>query len=60
MAHLLPLQFAKKNSRTLRKGLRDLCALRAPDIVSLEADVQNFSTNSPPNSPPNSPLNFLP
>ncbi|WP_316833669.1 DUF1634 domain-containing protein [Pedobacter nutrimenti] len=34
MAHLLPLQFAKKNSRTLRKGLRDLRASSAR-LISL-------------------------
>jgi len=41
-----PLQFAKENSRTLRKDLRDLRLLQPPDIASLEAAVQNFSLNS--------------
>jgi hypothetical protein len=42
--HHPPLQFATKNSRTLRKDLRDLRLFQPPDIVSLEAAVQNFST----------------
>jgi len=40
----LPSAFATKNSRTLRKDLRDLRLLQPLDIVSLEAAVQNFST----------------
>jgi len=39
---LPPLQFATENSRTLRKDLRNLRLFQPPDIVSLEAVVQNF------------------
>ncbi len=40
----LPMQFAKENSRMLQKGLTDLRLFQPPDIVSLEAAVQNFRT----------------